>query len=107
LIRRHPSAGYQELARRDDVTWGQLMMIYQHHERLDGTGYPAAVDCGEIHPWAKVCAVADVFDALTCHRPYRKGLPVPDVCQYLQEHAHTWFDNEIVACLTTQLRGIA
>jgi HD-GYP domain-containing protein (c-di-GMP phosphodiesterase class II) len=106
-IRRHPATGYQELARRDDVTWGQLMMIYQHHERLDGTGYPAGVRGGEMHDWAKLCAVADVFDALTCHRPYRKGLPVPEVCAYLVEHAETWFDKDVVACLTSQLRGLA
>lgn len=73
------------------------MMVYQHHERLDGSGYPAAVCGDEIHPWARICAVADVFDALTCQRPYRKPLPKLEVCEHLSRHAGKWFDSDIVA----------
>jgi HD-GYP domain-containing protein (c-di-GMP phosphodiesterase class II) len=97
LVREHPGAGFRELATRHDVTWGQLMMVYQHHERLDGSGYPAGIMADEIHPWAKLCAIADVFDALTCHRPYRRPMPIRDVCDYLSKHAGTWFDTELVA----------
>ena len=63
-----------------DLTWSQLMMVYQHHERLDGRGYPVGIVDDEIDPWAKICAVADVFDALTCDRPYRKAMSVPGAC---------------------------
>jgi HD-GYP domain-containing protein (c-di-GMP phosphodiesterase class II) len=98
LIREHPLSGFKELADRSDVSWGQLMMVYQHHERLDGSGYPAGV-CGEdIHPWAQICAVADVFDALTCQRPYRKATPKANACDYLLRHADQWFDSQIVNC---------
>ena len=41
VIRKHPTDGYHELCNRPDLIWGQLMMVYQHHERLDGSGYPA------------------------------------------------------------------
>jgi HD-GYP domain-containing protein (c-di-GMP phosphodiesterase class II) len=81
------------------------MMVYQHHERLDGSGYPAGITTDDIHPWAKICAVADVFDALTCQRPYRRPMPVKDVCLYLTKHAGTWFDRDIVTCWIDHVRA--
>jgi HD-GYP domain-containing protein (c-di-GMP phosphodiesterase class II) len=106
IIRRHPTDGYHELCQRPDLIWGQLMMVYQHHERLDGSGYPTGAIGADIHPWAKVCAVVDVFDALTCSRPYRKPVPVLEVCDYLEKHAGTWFDREAVQCWSRQARSI-
>ena len=47
-----------------------------HHERWDGKGYPDRLGGDDIHPWARIVAVADAFDAMTSDRPYRKGLPV-------------------------------
>ena len=75
------------------------MMVYQHHERLDGSGYPAGITGEEMHPWARICAVADVFDALTCQRPYRRAVPLSEACDYLQKHAGKWFDAEAVDVL--------
>ncbi|MCU0876610.1 MAG: HD-GYP domain-containing protein [Pirellulaceae bacterium] len=106
IIRKHPVSGYQELSKRSDLSWGQLMMVYQHHERLDGSGYPSGATGDDIHPWAKVCAVVDVFDALTCSRPYRQPVPSGEVCDYLQQHTGTWFDREVVACWAQQVRNI-
>jgi HD-GYP domain-containing protein (c-di-GMP phosphodiesterase class II) len=106
VIREHPAAGFRELVNRDDLTWAQLMMVYQHHERLDGTGYPAGIVGEEIHPWARYCSVVDVFDALTCERPYRKPLPVSEVCEYLGKYSGVWFDAEAVKCWTSQLRNM-
>jgi HD-GYP domain-containing protein (c-di-GMP phosphodiesterase class II) len=68
LITRHPTDGYLELS-RDGLTWPQLMVVYQHHERLDGSGYPTGIRGDEIHPWARICSVVDVFDAMSCSRP--------------------------------------
>jgi HD-GYP domain-containing protein (c-di-GMP phosphodiesterase class II) len=96
LIREHPVSGFRELAERSDVSWGQLMMVYQHHEKLDGSGYPAGICDEEIHPWARICAVADVFDALTCQRAYRKAVTKQDACEHLSRHAGEWFDAELV-----------
>lgn len=97
-IKRHPTDGYLELAPRQDLNWGQLMMVYQHHERLDGSGYPAGIRGEEIHPWARICAIADVFDAMTCQRPYRPAIPLEEVSDHLTKRAGTWFDKEGVAC---------
>jgi HD-GYP domain-containing protein (c-di-GMP phosphodiesterase class II) len=106
IIRQHPTTGYQELCHRADLNWPQLMMVYQHHERLDGSGYPAGAGGGDIHLWAKLCAVVDVFDALTCSRPYREPVPPDEVCNYLEINAGKWFDREVVACWTAQVRKL-
>jgi HD-GYP domain-containing protein (c-di-GMP phosphodiesterase class II) len=100
LVRQHPVTGYRELASRGDLNFGQLMMVYQHHERLDGTGYPAGVMGDEIHPWAKICAVADVFDAMSCKRPYRTAVPLVDVCDHLRKLAGLRYDPDAVECWT-------
>jgi HD-GYP domain-containing protein (c-di-GMP phosphodiesterase class II) len=105
LIHEHPVTGFRELANRGDLSWAQLMVVYQHHERLDGTGYPAGVKADEIHLWARICAVADVFDGLTCHRPYRRALPVADACDHLKKHAGRWFDSPAVECWTAHVRS--
>ena len=75
IIKRHPITGFRMLAERDELTYDQLMMVYQHHERLDGTGYPVGRSGANIHPWAQICAVVDVYEALTSRRPYRPALP--------------------------------
>jgi HD-GYP domain-containing protein (c-di-GMP phosphodiesterase class II) len=106
LVREHPTTGFREVATRADLNWGQLMMIYQHHERNDGSGYPAAITSAEIHPWAKMCAVADVFDALTCQRPYRKPMPLSEVSEYLAKHAGQWFDPDFVHCWLKHIRTV-
>jgi HD-GYP domain-containing protein (c-di-GMP phosphodiesterase class II) len=106
-VREHPVSGFRELMGRGDLSWPQLMMVYQHHERLDGSGYPAGITGDEMHPWARVCAVADVFDALTCQRPYRRAMPLADVCDYLDKYAGVWFDREAVGCWTSHVRSVA
>jgi HD-GYP domain-containing protein (c-di-GMP phosphodiesterase class II) len=88
---------------RTDLSWPQLMMVYQHHERLNGSGYPAGIPGDEMHPWARVCAVVDVFDALTCHRSYRRPVPASEVCKYLNKYAGLLFDAEAVACWTSHV----
>jgi len=103
LVREHPGSGFRELAGRPDLSWPQLMMVYQHHERLDGSGYPTGILGDEMHPWARVCAVVDVFDALTCHRPYRRPVPVSEVGDYLNKYAGQWFDAEAVRCWTSHV----
>jgi HD-GYP domain-containing protein (c-di-GMP phosphodiesterase class II) len=107
LIRKHPTTAFHELSSHANLTWGQLMMIYQHHERNDGSGYPTGIPAEQIHPWARICAVADVFDAMTCQRPYRRAMPIADVCAYLNKHAGVWFDAEVVACWTDHVRSTA
>ena len=99
IMRRHPTLGFRALCNRDDLSLGQLMMVYQHHEQMDGKGYPVGSTASEFHPWARICAVADVFEALTSNRPYRAALPFTTACQMMAERA-TAFDPDLLKCWT-------
>lgn len=97
-IRMHPALGFRKLAYREDLNEGQLMMAYQHHERLDGKGYPVGCVESDIHPWARLCAVVDVFEALTSQRPYRTPMPRSKALMLQQRDSGTAFDPEMLAC---------
>jgi len=73
LMRTHSQSGY-DIVRYIDFPWPIATAILQHHERLDGSGYPHGVKDREISLEAKVLAVADVVEAMSSHRPYRPGL---------------------------------
>lgn len=98
IVKKHPRDGFEELARRSDLEWGQLMMVYQHHERPDGEGYPVGIEEEEIHPWAALCSVVDVFDALTSPRPYRRATSTGEALAYLYANAGKQFNAGIVKC---------
>jgi HD-GYP domain-containing protein (c-di-GMP phosphodiesterase class II) len=83
---------------RPEVSWGQLMMVYQHHERFNGGGYPVGLVGNEIHLWGRLCAVADVYDALTRDRPYRRGVDARQVLEYLDHESGRSFDEELTQC---------
>ena len=79
-----------------------------HHEKLDGTGYPDGLVADRIHPLARILAVADIFDALTADRPYRKPLPDPKVVEILRgDVAAGKLDSESVEALSRSLEQIA
>lgn len=98
VIRSHPTRGFEQLCERGDLTEGQLMMVYQHHERLDGGGYPVGMTESEIHPWAKICTVADVYEALTSYRPYRSPLAREKVIELMNRERGKAFDPEVLQC---------
>ena len=98
IVRRHPTLGFRKLYHRPDVSLGQLMMIYQHHEQIDGSGYPVGHVGREIHEWGRLCAVCDVFEALTSHRPYRAGYPFEKACEMMLAKSGTAFDREYLTC---------
>lgn len=98
VVQEHPRLGYVELCDRSDLSHGQLMMVYQHHEWVNGGGYPVAIVEEEIHPWAKLVAVVDVFDALTARRPYRTGASSQEALSIIEEGSGTQFDPRVVEC---------
>jgi putative nucleotidyltransferase with HDIG domain len=98
VIRSHPTIGFEQLCGRTDLIEGQLMMVYQHHERLDGGGYPVGVIESEIHPWAKICSVVDVYEAMTSYRPYRSPMPREMVFELMQRDSGKAFDPEVLSC---------
>ena len=104
VIKRHPTDGFLQLCSRDDLTRGQLMVVYQHHERLDGSGYPCRAVADDIHPYAKLCAVVDVFEAMTSARPYRGPMPTQQVIEFLAGQSGSELDQEIVKCWIAEIK---
>lgn len=98
-IQEHPKLGFLELCDRQDLLWDQLMTVYQHHERYDGRGYPVGLVGDEIHPWARICAVADVYDAMSSARPYRAAMPLKKVWEVVEGGCGKEFDGEFVKAL--------
>jgi len=97
-IKKHPLTGFRMLANRPELSFGQLMIVYQHHERLDGKGYPVGCVSDEIHPWAKLCTVVDVYEALTSQRPYREPMTKQKALDLQNRDRGTAFDPEMLAC---------
>jgi HD-GYP domain-containing protein (c-di-GMP phosphodiesterase class II) len=73
--------------------------ILEHHERLDGSGYPAKLTDKQISWMGRIVAVTDVFDAMTSNRPYRQALSVGEVLSYLHDKAGILFDAPCVEAL--------
>jgi HD-GYP domain-containing protein (c-di-GMP phosphodiesterase class II) len=103
-MQEHSTLGFQDLLPRGDLTWEQLMIVYQHHERYDGEGYPVGLPGREIHDLARATTIADVFHAVTSVRPYRKPMGTHEACSFLEEHAGQLFDPEMVKCWTSKMK---
>jgi HD-GYP domain-containing protein (c-di-GMP phosphodiesterase class II) len=76
--------------------WPVAEMVRQHHEKLDGSGYPKGLKADEILPEAKVLAVADIVEAMASYRPYRPGIELHLVLQQIEKDAGTLLDAEVV-----------
>jgi HD-GYP domain-containing protein (c-di-GMP phosphodiesterase class II) len=98
VLRAHPAKGLVALRDQDQLDFGQLMMVYQHHERIDGTGYPVRLEGNEIHEWARICAVADVYEALTSDRPYRRGLSRTVALEVIENGEGKGLEREFLQC---------
>lgn len=105
LIKEHAAAGHAILA---DIEFVHPIaeMVLQHHERLDGSGYPRGLRGDQVLPAARVLAVADVYEAMVSHRPYRPGLSSEEAEAELREGAGARYDAPAVAaCLQLIAEG--
>jgi HD-GYP domain-containing protein (c-di-GMP phosphodiesterase class II) len=99
MVKSHTVVGYEILSKAS-LPWPIAEVALQHHERLDGSGYPNGLRAGEIILPAKIVAVADVVEAMTQHRPYRGGLGIEKALAEVVAGAGTLFDADVVAaCL--------
>ena len=73
-MRRHPLYGFDILKETNQLTTECKLIVLEHHEREDGLGYPYGLYGGDIHVYARICALVDVYDALTSDRPYRQKM---------------------------------
>jgi putative two-component system response regulator len=99
LIRLHPEAGYQIL-KSIHFPWPIAEIVRQHHERMDGSGYPKGGRDGEILQASRIIAVADVVDAMSLHRPYRPALGIERAIDEIKKGSGSRYDAAAVdACL--------
>jgi PAS domain S-box-containing protein/putative nucleotidyltransferase with HDIG domain len=99
LIKTHAQLGH-ELLKGIDFPWPVADVALQHHERLDGSGYPAGLRDDAIRIESRIVSVADVVEAMATHRPYRPSLGLPAALEEVRTHRGTRFDASCVdACL--------
>ncbi len=103
VIVSHPLFGEKVLKSMDNVSEEAFYITGQHHEKVSGKGYPRGMDSSEMHPWAKMAAVADVYDALTSARPYKPGLPPHIALRVIFDGKGTDFDEAVVDTFIKQL----
>ncbi|WP_110113778.1 HD-GYP domain-containing protein [Bacillus sp. CGMCC 1.16541] len=96
IIKKHTTYGFELLREIPSVSIISAYCARQHHERLDGTGYPYGLKEDQIHYFSKVLAIADVYDAVTSHRIYRKAMLPHEALEILYAGAGTHFDREMV-----------
>jgi len=105
IIKTHPSVG-REILIGIDFPWPIADAVYQHHEKLDGSGYPSGVRGVDIVLEARVLAVADVVEAIASDRPYRPALGIDIALDEIREHRGTWYEPSAVdACVDLFARG--
>jgi PAS domain S-box-containing protein/putative nucleotidyltransferase with HDIG domain len=99
MIHTHPQVGY-DILKDIRFPWPVAEMVLQHHERLDGSGYPRGLKGNEIILEARIMAVADVVEAITSHRPYRPALGVEVALDEIIKHRGVFYDPTVVdVCL--------
>jgi HD-GYP domain-containing protein (c-di-GMP phosphodiesterase class II) len=96
IIRTHPEAGYQIL-KNVEFPWPIATMVLQHHERLDGSGYPDGLRGQEIPLESRILAVADAVEARTSYRPYRPARDEGEMWKELTGRLSGEFDQAVVA----------
>jgi putative nucleotidyltransferase with HDIG domain len=96
LVKKHTEYGFELLRRHDDIPLLAAHCAFQHHERCDGTGYPRKLKQEEIHSYARLLAVCDVFDALTTRRVYRPPILPHEAMEVLFAGAGTLFERQYV-----------
>ena len=100
MIKAHPRLGY-EILKTIDFPWPVAKIVLQHHERMDGSGYPSGLSGEDIIMEARILAVADVVDAMASHRPYRAAPGINKALGEISQNKGVLYDSKAVdACLT-------
>jgi putative nucleotidyltransferase with HDIG domain len=103
VIKNHPELGFKHLQELDVLSPLSRTVVYAHHEKIDGTGYPRGLKGNKIHEFAKIANIADVFDALTSERVYRKRWPTHKAVDYIISNTDIFFDYNLVKKLMPKI----
>ncbi len=99
MIKIHPQYGY-EILRPLEFPWPVAQTVLQHHERIDGSGYPSGLSDKEITKEARILAVADVVEAMISHRPYRPALGLNQALEEISKNSGVLYDRKVVEVCT-------
>ncbi len=100
MVRSHAKAGY-DILRDMEFPWPVAQAVWQHHERLDGTGYPQGLKGDDIILEARILMVADVVEAMASHRPYRAAIGLTGALAEISAHRGKLYDERVVdACIS-------
>jgi len=104
MMKEHPETGYKIL-KDVDYPWPIAQSVYQHHERMDGSGYPRQLSGDDIIMEARIIAVADVVEAMASHRPYRPALGVEAALAEINEGAGKIYDMKVARSCLSLFKG--
>ena len=107
IIKSHPEQAY-DILKEIDFPWPVADIVLQHHERLDGSGYPQGLKGDEIRLESRIIAVADVVEAMSSHRPYRPARGIDAALEEIRRNKGKLYDPDVVdACLAVFEKGFA
>lgn len=95
-VQKHPATSHEYLTKKTQLPASVRHLILQHHERMDGSGYPSGTKGNDIHPLARILAIADTYDALTSDRPHRPGYSPNEALEMIMGSAGRQFDFTMV-----------
>lgn len=97
IVKFHTQYGYRRILDQDgELPATSAHVAWEHHERIDGTGYPRGLKGEKIHIFSRISGVADVYDAMTVDRVYRKAYPPNEAVEFIMGASGTLFDYEVV-----------
>jgi HD-GYP domain-containing protein (c-di-GMP phosphodiesterase class II) len=94
-MKRHPASGYKLLLETNQSTDESKIIVLQHHEKMDGTGYPQRLAGEQIHIYGRICAIVDVYNALTTDRPYKPRMQAFDALKLMREQMIHHFQKDL------------
>ncbi|WP_417595296.1 HD-GYP domain-containing protein [Oceanospirillum sp.] len=95
IMRNHPERGAELLRQANSLDEIREITVLQHHEKIDGTGYPYGLKGDEFHQFGQICALADIYDALTAERSYKKGMTVFEALKLMKDKMSHHFDEKL------------
>lgn len=103
IIKKHSILGYKHIKKIGAASKSVYLGVLDHHEKFDGSGYPNRKSGRKISLYGRIISIADVYDALTSDRPYRKGIPPSEAIEYIMGSAGSHFDPQIVKIFVSKI----
>lgn len=103
IIKKHSLRGYEYLKDCSTIPGSARIIALQHHEKIDGSGYPNGLDGNDIYKLSKIVSIVDVYDALTSNRPYRKAMSPNEALEYLYGNGNRHFDYDMIKIFANKI----